>query len=345
MARYASRFRQPVAGSYEWVHNGKLHPLTEKISDEGDALSYMETLEPTSWMSGAKELTTALFQASLTPVGTTTLPKHGHFSDVFIQLAGLELHFDAIKEFAAKYGSILAGAQSTFANWAREVVELRRVIRLSAYVVGDGGEDIGSYFVTTGEALMFSPSDKWSSCFGPVVLSYAAKDQRDAASYYVRQAFQSRLGGAAFSLGSDLRLSATGDSLLQEAWVQCALAIENRRAIRICSMCGTCFEVTGKSKRTDREYCSSTCKLRAHRARKSAAIAMYLEGKTIAEITQQFDSNGQGTVVGWLMPEIETRAVDLYMKGEEVSHIAKATDCSEDLVRTILRDRVTPFEE
>jgi len=57
------------------------------------------------------------------------------------------------------------------------------------------------------------------------------------------------------------------DNLLGAIWLQMALAIERNVEFRRCTECDTWFEVSREGGRSDKIYCSSACRVKAHRER------------------------------------------------------------------------------
>ena len=68
-----------------------------------------------------------------------------------------------------------------------------------------------------------------------------------------------------------LGLSIVPENLLGFLWLQFAKAIEGNISHRPCEDCGKWFALGGRSGRSDKQYCSGTCKARSHRIKKSRA--------------------------------------------------------------------------
>jgi hypothetical protein len=88
-------------------------------------------------------------------------------------------------------------------------------------------------------------------------------------------------------------------SLEAAIWLQFAQAALGNKEFRECEACGTPFEVSLDAFRTNRTLCSSPCKARAHRMRRSKALAMAAEGKTAKQIAKQVNSKLE-TIEKWL---------------------------------------------
>jgi len=72
----------------------------------------------------------------------------------------------------------------------------------------------------------------------------------------------------------DISLFLAPNTLLAAMWLQCATTLtgESHPRVGLCQHCGKRFAVTGRTgRRRDSKYCSSRCKVAAHRAHKAAA--------------------------------------------------------------------------
>ncbi len=63
--------------------------------------------------------------------------------------------------------------------------------------------------------------------------------------------------------------AATPLSLLGAMWLQLASAIGRNVTWRRCALCGKWFEVSAKGSRSDKVFCSSICRVKAHRHRQA----------------------------------------------------------------------------
>lgn len=76
-------------------------------------------------------------------------------------------------------------------------------------------------------------------------------------------------------LGKDQKQTLVGDpqSLLNMMWYQFARSMERGAQFRKCDHCGIWFELTTTRGRSERAYCSNSCRQKAYRARKEAENA------------------------------------------------------------------------
>lgn len=70
-----------------------------------------------------------------------------------------------------------------------------------------------------------------------------------------------------------LKVYQVPESLLGALWLQFALAVERNNDFRTCAECGTWFELSPGTARSDKIYCSTACRLKAFRRRKADAIS------------------------------------------------------------------------
>ena len=87
--------------------------------------------------------------------------------------------------------------------------------------------------------------------------------------------------------------------LIAGLWWQLARAFERDREFRRCIECGTWFEISGASGRSDKLYCSNACRTRVYRKRQAEAARLHAEGRSIEAIARQLESE-PATVRGWL---------------------------------------------
>jgi hypothetical protein len=91
------------------------------------------------------------------------------------------------------------------------------------------------------------------------------------------------------------------DTLLSAMWLQFAQAIDGNHQFRACKECGTWFEISGSDAgfRVNRLFCSDACKSRDYRRRKDRALQLKTEGKTIAAIAKELDTEAD-TIKKWV---------------------------------------------
>jgi hypothetical protein len=88
-------------------------------------------------------------------------------------------------------------------------------------------------------------------------------------------------------------------SLIGLLWLQFADAIATNRIFKQCGQCKKWFETTQSSARTDKLYCSQTCRVRAYRTRQAEARDLHALGSTVSELAERFGSEPK-TIEAWL---------------------------------------------
>jgi hypothetical protein len=89
------------------------------------------------------------------------------------------------------------------------------------------------------------------------------------------------------------------DSLIGALWLQFARAVERDSQFRQCAECGIWFELAPGTARADKLYCSTPCRTKAYRRRQAEAVRLHGEGRSIAEIARDLESDPD-TVRGWI---------------------------------------------
>lgn len=82
-------------------------------------------------------------------------------------------------------------------------------------------------------------------------------------------------------------------------WLQFAIAVEEDKEFRQCSICDAWMEVTPESRRKDAKYCSNKCRTEAYRKRQAAARVLHEKGKSPAEIARELGTDVK-TVRNWI---------------------------------------------
>lgn len=88
-------------------------------------------------------------------------------------------------------------------------------------------------------------------------------------------------------------------SLRDAIWLQFAVAVCENKSFRQCDICGKAFEVSPDVARTNRRLCSPACKAKAHRKRRTQALALADKGLSVKQIAEHVGSE-VATVKKWL---------------------------------------------
>ena len=97
----------------------------------------------------------------------------------------------------------------------------------------------------------------------------------------------------------ELSLSIVPQNLLGAMWVQFARTVEGSRDIRRCATCGTWLFISPDTFRTNRRYCSDTCRVRTHKLRQRQARRMRKDGASLRQIAKELDTKMK-IVKGWV---------------------------------------------
>jgi hypothetical protein len=96
-----------------------------------------------------------------------------------------------------------------------------------------------------------------------------------------------------------MRLRLNGVDLVTAIWAQLALAVVEDKEYRQCEFCGKPFELAPDIARTNRYFCSHSCRLKAYRARQHRAVRLHKQGKKLKTIAELLESDVR-TVRGWI---------------------------------------------
>jgi hypothetical protein len=88
-------------------------------------------------------------------------------------------------------------------------------------------------------------------------------------------------------------------TLLAAIWLQFQEAILGNEKYEKCKECGRWLGVFAAGARIDRQYCSASCKVKAHRRRKEKALQLHEQGMKAKKIAEEVGSD-EDTVKGWI---------------------------------------------
>ncbi|HJN45669.1 MAG: helix-turn-helix domain-containing protein [Vicinamibacterales bacterium] len=99
----------------------------------------------------------------------------------------------------------------------------------------------------------------------------------------------------------EYRLGFAPDTLLSAMWLQLALAVVGNQEIVLCKFCSRPIEIsTAKTGyRTNRAFCSDSCKTLDYRRRKRTALRLAQEGQSVRRIAKLIQTK-PATVRSWL---------------------------------------------
>lgn len=188
---------------------------------------------------------------------------------LFRIFAELEPTQAAILEFANRYGDlaepimILNGPGRSLAHWRKSILKIRDAI-------------------ATGDELVRRSVDDHE------LLGFA----------------RSLLNGLAVNVtlnpgGEGIGIVAMGTGLLDAIKFQLADAIAERKGYRKCDLCGRPFELRPQINRSDRVFCSDSCRVKSYQHRKKDALELRSKGWSMRRIAERTGSD-LATVERWL---------------------------------------------
>jgi hypothetical protein len=155
----------------------------------------------------------------------------------FLKFANIPTTFEGVKAFADRFGQLHHSRVSLLDNWYWTIREMRRAVM--AWEKADAIHE-----------------------FSGLMRLIKRHGERNFHG-----------GGVNVRLKEDPltrvpRLCLRPDDLLDALWVQLFLAIDGSQNLRTCSECRTWFTVQAGRGRSDKEYCSDACRMRAYRKRR-----------------------------------------------------------------------------
>jgi hypothetical protein len=176
-------------------------------------------------------------------------------SSAFLEFAGTPLTPDGIKAFADVHGPLLSRVDEKFPfhdfwghnlrAWGDTIKEMRKAVDLwdKSRTTGDFSKLI-RVLERRSEIRLPTPGKISEAGIGANVL--LKEDPRNASA----------------------RLCIRPTHLRDALWIQLALAIDGSESLRTCVECKKWFTISAGQGRSDKEYCSDACRMRAYRKRK-----------------------------------------------------------------------------
>ncbi len=167
---------------------------------------------------------------------------------LFFELAHTPMTLEGVKAFADRSGLLSPGFfPEQVDHWYSPIREMRRAVVAwqEAKATGDFKKVI-RIIKRRGEPHLFARDQEFVGIVANVLLK---KDL---------------LSGVA-------RLCIRPTDLLDALWIQLTLAIDGNQNLRSCAECRTWFPIEAGGSRSDKEYCSDACRMRAYRKRKKGA--------------------------------------------------------------------------
>jgi hypothetical protein len=80
-------------------------------------------------------------------------------------------------------------------------------------------------------------------------------------------------------------------NLIGAMWLQAAQAVSSNKTYRRCQSCNIWFELAPSIARSDKQYCTNSCRMKFHRDRIAQAQALNTRGISTEEIAQQLETD------------------------------------------------------
>lgn len=304
-------FEQAVRDDeYKWI------PLKRVV--EKNKIKYYEELpsQATEWALSHD------YNQTLLP--TTYHPLEN--SALFLEFAETEPTKEGIVKFASDYGLLGSDIQTEIylegdipytgeleTSWSKEILLMKEAVDLWELARKGETKAISQYETKLDYRSLYSKPSTIGGGFRRANLSEdgqwlnphdVIRSTYNHIQHIINLKLENRVTPALLWLkGQSNKLSLQYDfpGLVGILWLQFAQAVAENRKFRSCEKCGTRFALTPQEARTNKRYCTDSCKFKAYREKKSLAIQKYNNGKglSVEEIGNQLGSDIK-TVRGWL---------------------------------------------
>lgn len=265
MTRFSAQIPVDPNG-YRWVNLENWSPGEGK--DEYELSLFLQAVDHDQWLQEFERNRYVVFdQNTYDP-----FVREPALFRIFAELEPTEVR---ILEFANKYGDIarfdeiMTQGGQCLAEWKFAIQMMQEAIRLSDQYVTRDAHRANAKAVDSICSLI-------NQLLADLPVYYGAIWQNDGI----------QLKELAHSLGDVMKLQLV-DSIVQ------------RKRYRKCLQCEKPFELTPQVNRSDRVFCSDSCRMKAYYRRKKLALELRANGKTMREIVKTTRSD-LATVRGWL---------------------------------------------
>lgn len=268
-----------------------------------------------------------------TTISRYSLEDHPALFRVFADTPPTE---EGILEFARKYGRLGGDAEERiqaffadrevspivmaerFGTWAGQIEVMRQQVQLWDMARASDTQGLSRFIEWEGRDAVFchdgGSRDRTGSSqtiaswnVAPELLQQLRPgDLIQPTLVVVQRSVNTQLGGGRVSprllwdhTQTRASLHIVPNSLIGALWLQFARAIDGDRSYRRCTECQKWFEISPKTARTTRLYCSNACRSKAYRKRQNEATRLDGEGLSIDEIASRFQTNSK-VVAGWI---------------------------------------------
>jgi hypothetical protein len=169
------------------------------------------------------------------------------------------------------------------------------------------GDDFGNAAALLGDVNMEDPVPKqFMRWLSPRCVAVAEFIRRCLESHLDRLFFRRLVPAQTQGL---FRMEIKPRNLLNALWLQLFVAVQENKNYRACKECGKWFEASLDPQRTKQQYCSNTCRLRAHRKKPALIVEAYKNGTPLNDIAQEHEMEVDRIIL--VLREAGILAVDL----------------------------------
>jgi hypothetical protein len=288
------------AFSFQWVVHASGYSWVEH-SRVGQRMPWFELAEAPSPHEGVESRSYAPLR---------------EYTGLFRTLADTAGTREAVLEFANRYGR-LGLAEESLQAWTDEIWALRQAVHLWELVRADDRLGLHRHIRWEGKGEQWTATydsrpdlhESWHDGFPhthQVIAStevnlewlerLKSRDVKLAALIYLWAKVNEHLRETSNQLLYEpehkrLVLQPVPGNLIGAIWLQFASAVSADKDYRRCRECGTWFELSPETARTNRRFCSGACRSKAYRERQGRAQEMYAEGKSLRQIARELDTD------------------------------------------------------
>lgn len=202
---------------------------------------------------------------------------------LFLQLAATPPSADAILDFADSYGRLWDDERGpSLPSWRGSLEDLHAAVQLWQAIKGGSSVKIESCLERHAPLWLRRSRARRNYAMLDKIKQLRILAARPGSHRGLRQAAQPLLAAllesklrclvrlkAGMSTHGAVEIRVSVDRLLDAAWIQFTLAVVHDEDFRPCHFCGRPMKITPAANRADRIFCSTRCRVAAHRAKKT----------------------------------------------------------------------------
>jgi hypothetical protein len=211
----------------------------------------------------------------------------------------------AMQRLIALWGLIRRGDEAALARYFSQPTQAATgaTVHFSSHPkAGKGGASSALGFLREREEISFTDAEPELAervRQGDVLLPAQRYLQAQLAHFFLHREVALRLDMGWDDRRRRPRLVAEYTSMDAAVWGQFASAVSEDRSFAQCRECATWFEVAPDAARTNRRFCSNSCRSKAYRERQDRARRLFMARRTFEQIAEELDSD-LATVKRWI---------------------------------------------